>query len=216
MIFYTFLKFTAGNKEDLNKLYRTAPRFSTKPPGRNAIDAIGSNDHGRRWELGSGRNPAIGLAGGEGQGEREHEGISGYPLVVLEGLEAAGAPASERGKRLAGQLREDAVELKARLGQAEQLRRDGATVSSSSPAFGRQWRRRSEVWEWRRRRRMRPTARWGSCSAQARANTGLGARFGACHGGGSVAAERRWRARGERRRRQGERRAEVGKAEGDA
>jgi hypothetical protein len=32
MIFYTFLKFTAGNKEDLNKLYRIAPRFSTKPP----------------------------------------------------------------------------------------------------------------------------------------------------------------------------------------
>jgi hypothetical protein len=63
---------------------------------------------------------------------------------------------------------------------------------------------------------MRPAARWGCCRAQARANTGLGARQGACHGGGSVAAERRRRARGERRRGQGERGAEVGEVEGDA
>jgi hypothetical protein len=111
MIFYTFLKFTAGNKEDLNKLYRTAPRFSTKPFGKNAIDAIGSNDHGRRWELGSGRNPAIGLAGGEGQGEGEHEGISGYPLVVLEGLEAAGGGLST-GDRAGGRGRATAAALR--------------------------------------------------------------------------------------------------------
>jgi hypothetical protein len=45
---------------------------------------------------------------------------------------------------------------------------------------------------------------------------GSGARFGACHGDGSVVAERRWRARGERRRRQGGRGAEVGEVGGDA
>jgi hypothetical protein len=41
-------------------------------------------------ELGSGQIPATGLAGDEGQGEGEHEGTSGYPPVVLEGLEVAG------------------------------------------------------------------------------------------------------------------------------
>jgi hypothetical protein len=44
----------------------------------------------------------------------------------------------------------------------------------------------------------------------------LGTRFGACHGGGSVAAEWRWRARGERRGCQEGRGAEVGKTRGDA
>jgi hypothetical protein len=39
--------------------------------------------------LGSGQIPATGFAGGEGQGG-EHEGISGYPPVVLGGLEVAG------------------------------------------------------------------------------------------------------------------------------
>jgi hypothetical protein len=85
-----------------------------------------------------------------------------------------GAPMSVWGRKLAGQLREDEVELKAGSVQAEQLWRGGATVSSSSPAFGRQWRRRSEAWEWGRKGRMRPLAPWGSCSAQARADTRTG------------------------------------------
>jgi hypothetical protein len=40
--------------------------------------------------LGSGQIPATRLASGEGQGEGEHEGTSGYPPVVLGGLEMAG------------------------------------------------------------------------------------------------------------------------------
>jgi hypothetical protein len=40
--------------------------------------------------LGSSQIPATGLAGGEGQGEGEHEGTLSYPPVVLEGLEVAG------------------------------------------------------------------------------------------------------------------------------
>jgi hypothetical protein len=40
--------------------------------------------------LGSGQIPAMGVADGEEQGEGEHEGISGYPPVVLGGLETAG------------------------------------------------------------------------------------------------------------------------------
>jgi hypothetical protein len=54
-----------------------------------------------------------------------------------------GAPVAEQGEGLAEQLREDAVELKARWVQAEQLQRSGTTVSSCSPAFGRRWLRRS-------------------------------------------------------------------------
>jgi hypothetical protein len=54
------------------------------------------------------------------------------------GERRGGAPVSERGKGLAGQLREDEVELKAGSVQAEQLWKGGARVSSSSPAFGRQ------------------------------------------------------------------------------
>jgi hypothetical protein len=60
------------------------------------------------------------------------------------------APVSERGRELAGQLREDAVELKTGLVQVEQLRRDGTTVSSSSPAFGWKWWRCSEASEWKK------------------------------------------------------------------
>jgi hypothetical protein len=41
-------------------------------------------------ELGSGQIPAVGVAGGEGEGEGKHEGTSSYLLVVLEGLEVAG------------------------------------------------------------------------------------------------------------------------------
>jgi hypothetical protein len=64
------------------------------------------------------------------------------------------APVSERGKEMAGKLRKDAVELEMRSVQAGQWWRGGTTVSSSSPAFGWKWQRRSEAWEWRRRRRM--------------------------------------------------------------
>jgi hypothetical protein len=60
------------------------------------------------------------------------------------------APVSERGRELAGQLRKDAVELKTGLVQVEQLRRDGTTVSSSSPAFGWKWWRCSEASEWKK------------------------------------------------------------------
>jgi hypothetical protein len=42
-------------------------------------------------EFGSGQIPAVGVAGDEGEGEGEHEETSGYLLVVLEGLKAAGA-----------------------------------------------------------------------------------------------------------------------------
>jgi hypothetical protein len=41
-------------------------------------------------ELGSGQNSGHGVVGGEEQGEEEHEETSGYPPVVLEGLEVAG------------------------------------------------------------------------------------------------------------------------------
>jgi hypothetical protein len=40
--------------------------------------------------FGSGPIPAGEVADGEGEREGEHEGTSGYLLVVLEGLEAAG------------------------------------------------------------------------------------------------------------------------------
>jgi hypothetical protein len=63
---------------------------------------------------------------------------------------------------------------------------------------------------------MRPTARWGSCSAQARANTGAGRSIWGLPrwrlGGGRAAVACAWRAQ----ERQGERGAEVGEAEGDA
>jgi hypothetical protein len=95
------------------------------------------------------------VAGGGGRSGNKHEGVGGDLRVVADGVEEVGvglptvrpsrrreerrggAPVAERGKRLAGQLREDALELKARLVQAEQLRWSGATVSSCSPAFGR-------------------------------------------------------------------------------
>jgi hypothetical protein len=54
-----------------------------------------------------------------------------------------GATVVVRGEGLAEQLREDAVELKARWLQAEQLQRSGTTVSSCLLAFGRRWLRRS-------------------------------------------------------------------------
>jgi hypothetical protein len=54
-----------------------------------------------------------------------------------------GAPVTEQGKELAGQLREGAVELTVRWLQAEQLQRSGTTVSLCSPAFGRRRLRRS-------------------------------------------------------------------------
>jgi hypothetical protein len=38
---------------------------------------------------GSGQIPAGEVAGGEGEREGEHEGTSGYLMVILEGLEAA-------------------------------------------------------------------------------------------------------------------------------
>jgi hypothetical protein len=82
--------------------------------------------------------------------------------------------------------------------QAEQRWRGGTTVSSSSPAFGRQWRRRSEAWEWRRKERMRPLAPRGSCSAQTRASTRTGrSAWGLPRrrlGGGRAAVARAWRA----------------------
>jgi hypothetical protein len=75
------------------------------------------------------------------------------------------APVSKRERGLAGQLREDEVELKVGSVQAERRWRDGATVSLSSLAFGRQWQRCSEAWEWRKKEGMCPLASWGSRSA---------------------------------------------------
>jgi hypothetical protein len=82
--------------------------------------------------------------------------------------------------------------------QAEKPWRGGATVSSSSLAFGWQLRRRSEVSEWRRKERMRPLALRGSCSAQACANTRTGRLIWGLPrrrpGGGRAAVARAWRA----------------------
>jgi hypothetical protein len=102
--------------------------------------------------------------------------------------------------------------------QAEQRWRGGATVSSSSPAFGRQWRRRSEAWEWRRKEGMRPLASRGSSSAIARASTRTGRSVWGLPrrrlGGGQAAVARAWRAQGtpgrERSRGGGGRRRRVG------
>jgi hypothetical protein len=59
-------------------------------------------------ELGSGQIPAVGVAGGEGKEVGEHEEASGYLLVVLEGLEAAGA-VLPTGGRAGGRRRTAAV-----------------------------------------------------------------------------------------------------------
>jgi hypothetical protein len=58
--------------------------------------------------------------------------------------------------------------------------------------------------------------RGGPSGTNAPANTGIGYLLGARHGGSSVAAERRRRARGKRRERQKGRGAEVERARGDA
>jgi hypothetical protein len=137
---------------------------------------------GRFW-MGSGRSlwacPRRGRGGGRGE-------------------QRGSAPVSERGRGLAGQLHEDEVELKAGSVQAEQRWRGGATVSSSSPAFGRQWRRRSEAWEWRRKEGMHPLALRGSCSARARASTRTGRSVWGLPrqrlGGGRAAVACAWRA----------------------
>jgi hypothetical protein len=49
-------------------------------------------------ELGSGQIPVVGVAGGEGEEEGEHEETSGYLLVVLEGLEAVGGVLPTEGR----------------------------------------------------------------------------------------------------------------------
>jgi hypothetical protein len=71
-------------------------------------------------------------------------------------------------------------------------------VSSSSPAFGWKWWRHSETSEWKRKRRMRPIAPRGSCSAQARTNTRIGRSVWSLPwrrlGGGRAAVARAWRA----------------------
>jgi hypothetical protein len=101
---------------------------------------------------------------------------------------------------LVGQLREDAVELKAGLVQAEQLRRNGTTVSSSSPAFGWKWQLGSEAWEWERKEITRLLAPRGSSSAHARANAKPGCSVWSLPrrqlGGGRAAVARAWRAQG--------------------
>jgi hypothetical protein len=135
-----------------------------------------------KFWMGSGRSVRACPRRGRGSGREEWHG---------------GAPVPERRRRLVGQLRGDAVELKAGPVQAERPWRGGATVSSSSPAFGRRWRRRSEAWEWRKKRRMRPTARWGGGSTQARANTGARHSIWSSPrrrlGGGRAAVVRAWR-----------------------
>ena len=52
------------------------------------------------------------------------------------GIGGEDAPAVEGGRGVAGELRESEVELKAGSARAERPWRSGATVSSSSPAFG--------------------------------------------------------------------------------
>jgi hypothetical protein len=59
----------------------------------------------------------MGVAGGEGQGEGEHEGTSGYPPVVLEGLEVAG-DGLPTGDRAGGRGRAAAAALR-RLGEGK-------------------------------------------------------------------------------------------------
>jgi hypothetical protein len=58
-------------------------------------------------ELGSGQIPAVGVDGGEGEEEGEHEETSSYLLVVLKGLEAVGAVLPTEGR--AGGRRRTAV-----------------------------------------------------------------------------------------------------------
>jgi hypothetical protein len=72
--------------------------FYRKPLRKKTVQAIGSKDHGRPWELDSGQIPAMGFTGGEGQGEGEHEGSSGYTLVVLGELEVAVGGLSTRAR----------------------------------------------------------------------------------------------------------------------
>jgi hypothetical protein len=92
--------------------------------------------------------------------------------------------------------------------QVEQLWRGGATVSSSSLAFGWKWWRCSEASEWKRKGRMRTLAPRGSCSAQACANTRIGRSVWSLPrrrlGGGRATVARAWRAQ-ETPRREGSR-----------
>jgi hypothetical protein len=82
--------------------------------------------------------------------------------------------------------------------EVEQLWRGGATVSSSSPAFGWKWWRCSKASEWKRKRRMRPLVPRGSCCAQARTNMRIGRSVWSLPrrrlGGGRAAVARAWRA----------------------
>ena len=57
-------------------------------------------------------------------------------FAAAKGNGGEGAPAIEGGRGVAGELRESEVELKTRSARAERPWRSGATVSSSSSAFG--------------------------------------------------------------------------------
>jgi hypothetical protein len=70
-------------------------------------------------ELRFGQILAVGVAGGEGEEEGEHEETSGYLLVVLEGLEAAGG-VLPTGGRAGGRRR--AVAMGFRCAEEERVR----------------------------------------------------------------------------------------------
>jgi hypothetical protein len=89
-------------------------------------------------ELGSGQIPAVGIAGGEGEREGKHEGTSGYLLVVLERLEAAGV-VLPTGGRAGGRRRTAAVGFRrAKEGRAGLGGCSGARGSCWCSRFGKE------------------------------------------------------------------------------
>jgi hypothetical protein len=85
-------------------LYRTALTISRKPPGRKTFQAIGSTAMAGGEGFGSGQIPAVGVAGGEGKREGEHEEVLRYLWVVLGRLGVAGVGLPMEG-RIGGRRR---------------------------------------------------------------------------------------------------------------
>ena len=111
-------------------------------------------------------------------------------------LVGGGAPVRVGRGEVVWELREVEAQLLGWSAWAGRLRRGGSTAASSSPVFGVERRRRSELWEWGKGKRTRGEAFWDTCSAAACENSRAGALCRPSHGGGEVATGGRPGARG--------------------